>query len=235
MRISSNNDFTHTGFGANQPGRPAMNVQFSMLRFAAQANDTFEKNTDGGSPAGAVEETPDWSVQLKALGTEIRQQVSEGRFDEAKRLLLEQLKLQKKHLGPDAMETAYTLDFLGNASKELTEDNQALEYYTAALKVCQKNPGPESNSLTIEIMEFLGEIFRDRGDLASAEAEYAGALQMALDETVEKNFDPSVSTITLGLLDVLVNEKNPRQKEVDMLNEDPQTWLHSRVPPSTVH
>jgi tetratricopeptide (TPR) repeat protein len=237
MRVSFPGNVLQRITAINQPAQAVTRSCSAPVRFGSLEKDQFEKVAGDQSLENNPEGENGRLSEVIKLEKLIGDCVREERFRDAKRLRSVQLSTQQKLLDTsDQDEKINILITLGNACLDLRHDAKALEHYANVLKIVRQYPGPETNSLTIAIMETMGEIFRAQGDYASAEAEFAGALQMALDDTVEKLYEPSVSTITPNLMSILhVDAENPREQEADMLNEDPQTWLHSRVSPSTVH
>jgi eukaryotic-like serine/threonine-protein kinase len=101
---------------------------------------------------------------------------AEGNFEKAKAKNEEALELQRRVLGPDHVDVAYTLDQLGGCEVMLGKPLEAIEYHRAAIAIYSKLG--EKNVHVADSMNNLGTALAESNDLDGAAAEYQRALEI---------------------------------------------------------
>ncbi|MGH9843954.1 MAG: tetratricopeptide repeat protein, partial [Blastocatellia bacterium] len=108
-----------------------------------------------------------------------------GRYDEAVGAVEEALALREKHFGREHIDTAESLNHLGNLSAEQGDFVKAETLLTTALAIRERVRSPE-HSLVASSLSNLGVFFRDIGDYDRAEQRLRQSLAIK-EETSDPN------------------------------------------------
>ncbi len=136
-----------------------------------------------------------------------------GKYSEARKYFKEALEIRERFLGPDHLDTALSLSYLGNLLLKLDENYEKVEtLYIRAKKIKEKQFGLEHPD-TASILNNLGALYRKTENYSRSEEMYRIALEGIRNRLGE--YHPDFAHI-MNNLGVLLEEKN-RHDEAEEL------------------
>ena len=117
--------------------------------------------------------------EKSAAGLEL---YGQGRYSEALPVAQEAARLAQESFGPGDLRTAYALDFLGRAERQLGRLTPAEEHFESALQTAAQTLGPDEPKRA-HFLDNLAEVLMAQGRYDDAEDRYTDSLRL-----MQKNF-----------------------------------------------